>query len=83
MSGQCASAQRCISSYRLDACNRSRFCSFFFGSNILWDGRLAQKRHLWLGHAVRDLHLSVRLRALLPLQDLDEALRHQPAAYQP
>ena len=30
MSGQCASAQRCISSYRLDACNRSRFCTYLF-----------------------------------------------------
>ena len=57
--------------------------SFFFGSNILWDGCLPQKRHLWLGHAVRDLHLSVRLRAFLPLKDLDEASKHQPAAYQP
>ena len=32
---------------------------------------------------MRDLQLPVRLSAHLPLQDIDEALRHQPAAYQP
>ena len=32
---------------------------------------------------MRDLQLPVRLSAHLPLQDLDEASRHQPAAYQP
>ena len=54
-----------------------------FRSSVICNGHLPHKRDLWLAHAVRDLHLSGRLRAHLLLQDLDEAPRHQPVAYQP